>query len=189
MNIIAIDPGPEHSGLVCFDGKRILQHAVFPNPDLLESLRAYCAAKIDRFVVVEMVASYGMPAGADLFQTAFFAGRCAQVAAAAGVPWRQLYRIDVKRAICRDTRAKDGNIRQALIDRFGKPGTKKGPGATYGLAGDEWQAFGLAVTAFDLMNKELPFDRPPLAAVPRRDPAPDRLMAPGLTPGPQISTP
>ncbi len=43
--------------------------------------------------------------------------------------------------------------RQALIDRFGVPGTKKSPGMMYGLHKDMIQAFAVAVTYFD-MNKE-----------------------------------
>jgi len=158
MNIIAIDPGPEESGLVCFDGARIMQHAILPNAEILSSLTALCSAKIPKLFVGEMIASYGMAVGREVFETCLFLGRCVQVAAQEGAKWRLLYRLDVKRNVCHDTRAKDSNIRQALIDRFGKPGTKKAPGGTYGLAGDEWSAFALAVTAWDLMNEELPFD-------------------------------
>ena len=62
-------------------------------------------------------------------------------------------RKDIKMNLCNTTRAKDSNIRQALIDRFGVPGTKKSPGMMYGLHKDMIQAFAVAVTYFD-MNKE-----------------------------------
>ncbi|MBV8782506.1 MAG: hypothetical protein JO353_14005, partial [Phycisphaerae bacterium] len=51
-------------------------------------------------------------------------------------------------------RAKDGNIRQALIDRFGPTkeraiGKKKSPGPLYGMSGDCWSALAVAVTYAD----------------------------------------
>ena len=64
-------------------------------------------------------------------------------------------RLKVKQHICHDSRAKDSNIIQALVDRFaygqrnrGK-GIKKEPGFFYGFKADIWQAFALAVTFFD----------------------------------------
>jgi hypothetical protein len=60
----------------------------------------------------------------------------------------------VKMHLCGNTRAKDGNIRQALLDRFGPGkaiacGTKKQPGPLYGVSKDVWQALALAVTWSD----------------------------------------
>jgi hypothetical protein len=57
-----------------------------------------------------------------------------------------VYRRDVKMFLCGSNRAKDGNIRQALLDLVGPQGTKKAPGPTYGLRGDEWAALAVAVT-------------------------------------------
>ena len=57
-----------------------------------------------------------------------------------------IYRLDEKLNLCQDSRAKDANIRQALIDRFasgtpnGGKGTKKAPGWFYGFSDDVWQA-------------------------------------------------
>ena len=77
-----------------------------------------------------------------------------------GVPF-QTPRIQVKQHICHDSRAKDSNIIQALVDRFaygernrGK-GTKKEPGFFYGFKADVWQAFALAVTWYDLTMQEV----------------------------------
>jgi hypothetical protein len=54
-------------------------------------------------------------------------------------------------------KAKDGNIRQALIDRFGPVGTKKNPGWFYGFSGDVWQAYAVGVTYADMQkdNREV----------------------------------
>jgi hypothetical protein len=58
-------------------------------------------------------------------------------------------RLKVKLHLCHDSRAKDANIRAALIDRFGKPGTKKNPGALYGVTRDLWSALAVAITFWD----------------------------------------
>jgi len=46
---------------------------------------------------------------------------------ASGMKENYIYRKDEKMNICHSMRAKDSNIRQALIDRFGIVGTKKNP--------------------------------------------------------------
>lgn len=55
--------------------------------------------------------------------------------------------------LCNSARAKDSNTRQALIDRFDAPGTKKSPGRLYGVKADEWAALPLAVY-FEDLHKE-----------------------------------
>ena len=42
-------------------------------------------------------------------------------------------------------RAKDGNVRQALIDLIGEQGTKKNKGPTYGISSHSWAALAVAV--------------------------------------------
>jgi hypothetical protein len=95
-------------------------------------------------LAVEMIASYGMPVGREVFETCVWIGRFVQA-------WQPgahefVYRRDVKMYLCGSNRAKDGNIRQALLDLVGPQGTKKAPGPTYGLRGDEWAALAVAVT-------------------------------------------
>jgi hypothetical protein len=51
-------------------------------------------------------------------------------------------------------KAKDSNIRQALIDRFGEVGIKKNPGWFYGFKKDIWQAYAVGITYHDLYLKK-----------------------------------
>lgn len=75
-------------------------------------------------IVIEMIASYGMPVGKEVFDTCVWIGKFAE---ASGMKESYIYRKDEKMNICHSMKAKDSNIRQALIDRFGVVGTKKNP--------------------------------------------------------------
>jgi len=57
-----------------------------------------------------------------------------------------VFRRDVKMHLCGSARAKDANIRQALLDRLGPVGTKKAPGPLYGVKSHIWAALAVAVT-------------------------------------------
>lgn len=139
--ILAIDPGPEYSAFIVWDGKEISVKSIEENNSALVALKDYYLPNAQ--CVIEMVASYGMSVGKEVFETCVWIGRFMQ---AWGGGVTLLYRRDVKMHLCHSMKAKDSNIRQALIDRFGPPGTKKAPGLTYGLKADMWQAFALAVT-------------------------------------------
>ena len=96
-----------------------------------------------------MIASYGMAVGATVFETVFWIGQF--YAAAQQYNNRsRIKRMDVKMNLCHTSRAKDGNIRQALIDRFGIVGTKKAPGWFYGFKADMWAAYAVGVTYADI---------------------------------------
>ena len=128
---------------------RPLKAYTLQNQALLEMLPSL-AAVVDRGVV-EMVASYGMAVGKEVFETVLFTGRLMERWEARGVPMGRLYRRDVKLAICHHTRATDANIRAELVDRFGPGkgkaiGTKKAPGPLYGFKADEWAALALGIT-------------------------------------------
>ena len=140
--ILAVDPGTTESGWVLFDGARVLGSGVLPNTDMLTAIAASDADAL----ALEMVASYGMAVGREVFETVRWIGRFQQA-------WRDpeavrlVYRKDVKLHLCGSPRAKDPNIRQALLDRLGPVGTKKQPGPCYGVKSHAWAALGVAVTA------------------------------------------
>ncbi len=74
-----------------------------------------------------MIASYGMAVGKTVFDTCVWIGRFKEIADFNSVDVEHIYRKDEKMNICHSMKAKDSNIRQALIDRFGPVGTKKNP--------------------------------------------------------------
>ena len=78
-------------------------------------------------VAIEMIASYGMAVGKEVFETCVWIGRFKEIAEFNNIKVEYIYRKDEKMNICHSMKAKDSNIRQALIDRFGEVGTKKNP--------------------------------------------------------------
>jgi hypothetical protein len=156
--ILAIDPGNTESGyVIMLDDYTICSFGKIPNDELLNKIDKIGFKDIK--VVIEMVASYGMSVGQTIFDTCVWIGRFKQASLTKGREVTLVYRKDVKMNLCGQTRAKDSNIIQALIDRFaydvpnrGK-GYKKSQGYFYGFKADIWQAYALGVTYIDsLMN-------------------------------------
>ena len=158
MRVLAIDPGTTESGWVLYDTETecVVHREIGDNCDLLHYMEVgdfrSGQLKADH-MAIEMVASYGMPVGASVFETCVWIGRFMQ---ASRVPCSFIYRKDVKMHLCNSMKAKDGNIRQALIDRFsagqGKRvaiGLKASPGPLYGFRSHLWSALGVAVTFAD----------------------------------------
>lgn len=110
---------------------------------------------------IEMIASYGMPVGKEVFDTVLWIGALKDRLTRTGYSVQLIYRKDEKSIICHNSRANDATIRQALIDRFayGVPnkgkGTKKKPGWFYGFRADIWQAYAVGVTYHDLNLQEM----------------------------------
>lgn len=148
--ILAIDPGPVESAFVVWDGIRLHDFGKRPNADVRQRLMSFMDAQRGAPVVCEKIASYGMAVGASVFHTCFWTGRFWEMAEFSEAPFHLVERLKVKMHLCHQAKAKDGNIRQALIDRLGAPGTKREPGATYGVSKDVWAALALAVTWYDL---------------------------------------
>jgi hypothetical protein len=143
--IRAIDPGCERSAWLDFDEDkgRPVAFGIAPNDQLLFMLRGRDGRPRVYDIVIEQIRSYGMSVGAEIFDTVHWAGRFTE--AAQPQPVHQLPRLKVKQAICHDSRAKDANIRAALIDRFGGPTSIRKGGLLYGVSKDVWSALGLAV--------------------------------------------
>lgn len=145
MNILAIDPGTTQSGFIVMHDGKIVWSGVKDNADMLQ----FCAAH-EGEVAIEMIASYGMAVGREVFETCVWIGRFKQ-AARRPEAVKLVYRKDVKLHLCGTSKAKDPNVRQALIDKFGGDssaiGKKANPGPLYGVKSHAWPALGVAVTA------------------------------------------
>lgn len=157
MRLLAIDPGPVESAYVIYDAEPRLPRtwSKVPNAELLAKIDSTAAGSL----AIEMVASYGMTVGATVFETCVWAGRFIErwnldQGSCRGLdqPVTRVFRREVKLHLCGNQRAKDPNIRQALIDRYGPGkekavGLKASPGPLYGLTKDCWSALGVAITA------------------------------------------
>lgn len=149
MTILAIDPGPTQSAWVAYNpatgGLRGFAHVENEHiVAFLGNLSHDVTA-----LVIEQVESFGMPVGVEVFDTVFWSGKFAQ--AADPLPVHRIGRKAVKLHLCGSLRAKDANIRQALIDRYGPDaiGRKAAPGPLHGVSGDVWSALAVAVTWSD----------------------------------------
>lgn len=151
--LLAIDPGYEHSAWLTFNTETggIRNAGTSPNQQLLDLIRNDVPLGPVELVVIEKVEGFGMAVGAEVFETVFWSGRFAEAAHPVAVD--RVGRRAVKLNLCGQARAKDPNVRQALIDRYGGPaaiGRKATPGPLYGITGDLWSALAVAVTWADL---------------------------------------
>jgi hypothetical protein len=163
--VLAIDPGMTQSAYLQYDmeSREVVEFGILSNPIL--------GAMLDdpfpfhephsRHCVIEMVQSFGMPVGREVFETVYWIGRFAHAwdsypaLTHQQIPAARIYRGDVKQHLCHTAKAKDANIRQALIDRFGGEsaiGKKKTPGPLYGISKDVWSALAIAVTYADRLG-------------------------------------
>lgn len=146
--LIAIDPGPQESAFIVMKRKEkeIFSFGKVHNVDMLQLLRIH--NKHD--LIIEMIKSYGMPVGDEVFMTCLWIGRFIQAHAIEDNGHEILVgRKTVSLFICNSPRAKDANVRTALIDIYGKPGTSKHPGPTFGITGDVWSALAVAHYAIE----------------------------------------
>ena len=159
MRILSIDPGTTKSAYVLWDfqKEKLLQCGIEENKKMLTVLekiqKKYCQVEFK----IEMVGHYGtgMPAGKSIFETCIWIGIfIASWGCAKTFMDHLVLRKTIVSHICGSSRAKDSNVRQALIDRFGSPGTKKKPGKLYGVKKDIWSALALAVYRADLKKGE-----------------------------------
>lgn len=155
--ILAIDPGSTESGLTLIN-EIDLKPTLAIKLSNEEILKVIIEAKEVNHVAIEMIASYGMPVGAEVFQTCVWIGRFIQILKDKEYsgPIKYIYRKEEKMNLCNSMKARDSNIIQALVDRFapGIPnkgkGTKKNKGWFYGFKKDIWQSYAVAVTYHDL---------------------------------------
>lgn len=151
MRILAIDPGDKRSGWILLDGETPLDFGKATNEEMRSIVRVTDA----ELLVVEYMAAMGMPTAQEVLDAQFWLGRFVE---AWRGKWKAIKRRDVKLAICGQSRAKDANIRQALIDRYGGKevaiGRKASPGPLYGISADVWAALAVGIAHLESIKEQ-----------------------------------
>jgi hypothetical protein len=157
VKILSIDPGNVQSAYCVYDTEERLPITfdTVPNEQIIQPPYIFGMA---HKLVIEKVACYGMPVGETIFETCVWTGRFIQkfidlkTEWGQEISWDRITRKEVVVELCGSAKAKDANVRQALIDLFGKPGTKKHPGVLFNkdrkngpMSNDEWAALSIAV--------------------------------------------
>lgn len=148
--ILSIDPGNEKSAY-CLISNESYQPIEFDIVDNYK-LRELLINKKYGTLVIENIASYGMAVGKEVFETCIWVGRFTELSKGFV---EYIYRREEKINLCNSMKAKDSNIRQALIDRFGVVGTKNNRGWFYGFKSDIWSAYAVGVTYLDKKRSEI----------------------------------
>ena len=158
MRIFAIDAGTTQSGFCIMDSETY-KPLFFGKEDNEEVLKYVIEGCYD-VLVYEEFQSYGMSVGKSTIASITWNGRFIQAAVSLFKPFYPIYRSEEKITICGSMKAKDANIRQALIDRFAEFDLKQGKGVKahpdffYGFAKDSWSGFAIAYTFAEKMKQE-----------------------------------
>lgn len=121
---LAIDPGNRKSGWVLFSSNPVEPGGVWVEDygdDDNDALRCMFPEWANRGTLdclcIEMMRARGMPTANEELEACVQIGRFLQ--AWPGQRWSYVFRQDVKLTLCGQARAKDPNVRQALIDLWG----------------------------------------------------------------------
>lgn len=169
MIILGVDPGDTETAWSAYDTdtKAVLSFAKEPNAEVLlrislagnSAVPGGFGVQVDK-LAIEMIASYGMAVGKNVFETCVWIGRFIQQWDTFNCAFERevIYRKDEKMHLCGTMRAKDSNIRQAIMDRYGSTrqqvlGTKKNPGPLYGVSKDVWAAIAVCITSAEMERK------------------------------------
>jgi len=145
IKVLGIDPGTDKSAIVGIDNTgRIMPMGIRENREIQIALKENMQPTV---IYCEMIASYGMAVGRETFETCVWIGRFME-SVDYTIPFIRVFRKDIKLELCGTAKAKDANIRQALIDIYGKSGTMKNPGATFGISSHQWAALAVAHYGF-----------------------------------------
>jgi len=159
--VIGVDPGPESSAYVIWDGERIIGKDNRENKELLSYFAKWdeqtSSGHYTRGAVlaIEQIRGFGVMASDGLFDTCWWTGRFFQAFGE-----HRTYMVPRKKAaahICGvGGISKDQFVREALIARFGGKdvavGKKSAPGPLYGISGHLWPALAVALTYWDLKD-------------------------------------
>ena len=136
MKVFAIDPGPTKSGWCLLENGAPTNWGWSENDVLITEMHA------DATLVIEDIGNYGMAVGRDTFDTCKWMGRFDQAHATDAI---FIPRPTIKTHLCGVASAKDGNVRQALIDRFGGDEVAVGGKKCQTCKGKGWKGTGRPV--------------------------------------------
>jgi hypothetical protein len=132
-------------------------HGSLSNWEVLDMVAIeYC-----EHMAIEMIQGQGMPVGREVFETCLWIGRFIQAYPGSDNDYTLLYRGTIKDVLCGSRKAKDSNIRQALLDRYPRTGggktpqigTKQKPGPLFGMSTHAWPALAVGHVWVEL-NKD-----------------------------------
>lgn len=133
--ILCVDPGTTHSAYLFMGQDGSIRD--FKSDATNMEVRNLIAAREYHDLVIEEIRSYGMACGKSTFDTVRWIGRFQEVGHVRGFETKLVGRLEVKIHLCKTAKAKDANVRQALLDIYGKTATK-------GIATHAWAALALA---------------------------------------------
>ncbi len=144
--ILGIDPGPLQSAYCILENDIVSasEKEIISNKKLLEIISGMYWRK--PLIAIELIQSYGMPVGRETFETCIWIGRYIEMATHHEMQYQLYARPSIKSAITGIARAKDADVRRALILRYG--GTKKGE-PLHGVKKDIWSALAVATYCAD----------------------------------------
>lgn len=165
MIVIGVDPGDKKSAFVMLQKRQdkewvIKIKQIVPNiilKNLVQSALQSSSVN-EKYIVIEKIVNYNQKVGASIFDTVEWVGRfkecwgnepkCTHV--------ESMPRKTAVGHLCEFGHDGDKHVREALIKRFGNPGTKAKPGTLYGFSSHTWAALAIAVTYIDkfLMEKD-----------------------------------
>lgn len=159
MRILSIDPGPTNTAVLVWNtGTETIEYkGKIPTPEALVIVQTTTAD----IVYCELLQCMGMAVGREVFETAYYIGEIRRICIDRGLKFKGVFRTEIKLHHCHTTKAKDGNIRQALLDRYAdrrdkqgrlSGGSKKDPGRLFGVSEDIWSALAIATYAADKLR-------------------------------------
>jgi hypothetical protein len=146
--VLAIDPGNVCSGVVKFDGQRVLFAGIIENPDVLKII----ADDRSDILAIELFVATNQRLGNESIETIHWGGRFHQ---ASGDPDSVVLvpRAKVKKQLGLTQRDGDKEVNARLAALIGPKGTKAAPGPCFGVSSHSWAALGVAITALAWVNR------------------------------------
>jgi len=153
MIYIGIDPGPDYVAWAMIIDDNYPVHRLMSGTGRIDECFLSGRSRIEdgKYIAVEVLECFGMPIGKSTIETAYTIG--AILDRFRGEVLR-ITKNQTQLCLCRTTKAKDANMKRALKDIYGEPGTKKNPGGTYGFKNHTWDALAVAHTLKMMVENE-----------------------------------